>query len=259
MSIEVTMGLAKDLKIDIPMDSKNYNKLIDYKTRNKSPQYAKRNEFYREHKPTGKDLVRWKYQLYMKDFLRCVWSVDESVGTILDTLKEQGIDDNTIVMYSSDQGFYMGEHGWFDKRFMYEESFRTPLLARWPAQIKPGSENHDLVQNIDFAERRRSNPVLKTTIWCRISTSPKPSSTLRALKRRKICRAKAWFRCSKGKRRTIGALRFTTITMNIPESIRCVATKVLPENGISCFIFMVPMCLEVKSGSCTTCKMIRLK
>jgi arylsulfatase A-like enzyme len=114
--------------------------------------YGERNRFFAEHKLEGKALVKWKYQIYLKDYLRCTAAVDESVGLILDVLKQQGLDDNTIVMYSSDQGFYMGEHGWYDKRFMYEESFSTPLLARWPGVIKPGSVNNDLVQNIDFAE-----------------------------------------------------------------------------------------------------------
>jgi arylsulfatase A-like enzyme len=84
--------------------------------------------------------------------LRTAKSIDESVGAILDFLKANGLDEETIVMYSSDQGFYLGEHGWDDKRFMYEESFRTPLLARWPGKIQPGTVNKDLVQNIDFAE-----------------------------------------------------------------------------------------------------------
>ena len=88
----------------------------------------------------------------MKDYLRCIWAVDESVGKLLDYLEESGLGENTIVMYCSDQGFYMGEHGWFDKRFMYEESYRTPLLVRWPGTVKPGSVNSDLTQNIDFAE-----------------------------------------------------------------------------------------------------------
>ena len=100
----------------------------------------------------GKELTKWKYQTYLKDYLRCIWSVDESVGEIMKSIKEQGLDENTIVIYSSDQGFYMGEHGWFDKRFMYEESFRTPLIVKWPGTVKPGSVNTDLVQNIDFAE-----------------------------------------------------------------------------------------------------------
>jgi len=96
--------------------------------------------------------VKWRYQRYMKDYLGCIASLDENIGRVLDYLAESGLDKNTIVMYSSDQGFYNGEHGWFDKRFMYEESFRTPLVACWPGQIKPGSVNTDLVQNIDFAE-----------------------------------------------------------------------------------------------------------
>jgi arylsulfatase A-like enzyme len=103
-------------------------------------------------KPEGDELTRKKYQWYMQDYLACIAGVDENVGRILDYLKEQGLDKNTIVMYSSDQGFYLGEHGWYDKRWMYEESYRTPLLARWPGTIAPGSRNDDLVQNIDFAE-----------------------------------------------------------------------------------------------------------
>jgi len=98
----------------------------------------------------GKDLALWKYQRYMQDYLKCVKSVDENVGRLLDYLDETGLADNTIVVYTSDQGFYMGEHGWFDKRFMYEESFRTPLVMRYPNGIEKGSVNH-LIQNIDYA------------------------------------------------------------------------------------------------------------
>jgi arylsulfatase A-like enzyme len=83
-----------------------------------------------------KALVRLKYQWYMRDYLACVAGVDENVGRLLDYLDESGLARNTIVIYSSDQGFYLGEHGWFDKRFMYEESFRTPLIARWPGVIR---------------------------------------------------------------------------------------------------------------------------
>ncbi|NQT86197.1 sulfatase [bacterium] len=96
--------------------------------------------------------VRWRYQRYMKDYLGAIAGVDDSVGRVLDYLDKNGLADNTIVMYASDQGFYLGEHGWFDKRFMYKESFRTPLIARWPGVVKPGSVNVDLVQNIDWAE-----------------------------------------------------------------------------------------------------------
>ncbi len=99
----------------------------------------------------GKDLALWKYNRYMQDYLSTVQSVDDGVGQILDYLKEKGLEENTIVVYTSDQGFYLGEHGWFDKRFMYEESFRTPLLVKYPREIKAGTVVDNLVQNLDFA------------------------------------------------------------------------------------------------------------
>ncbi|MCT4648218.1 MAG: sulfatase, partial [Carboxylicivirga sp.] len=139
LDIATSMNLVRDLKAE----GKAYAN---------DPRYKSRREWLAKNKPEGKELVKWKYQTYMKDYLRCIYSVDESVGKIMEALKEQGLDKNTIVMYSSDQGFYMGEHGWFDKRMMYEESFRTPLIVKWPGTVKPGSVNNDLVQNIDFAE-----------------------------------------------------------------------------------------------------------
>jgi arylsulfatase A-like enzyme len=99
----------------------------------------------------GKDLALWKYNRYMHDYLRTIQSVDDGVGQVLDYLKENGLEENTIVVYTSDQGFYLGEHGWFDKRFMYEESFRTPILMKYPKEIEPGTVVDELVQNIDFA------------------------------------------------------------------------------------------------------------
>ncbi len=113
--------------------------------------YQPINEAFLKNPPTGDSLTKWKYQRYMEDYLACIRAVDDNVGRVLDYLKENGLDKNTIVVYTSDQGFYLGEHGWFDKRFMYEESFRTPLLVRYPPLVKPGSVNRDLVQNIDFA------------------------------------------------------------------------------------------------------------
>ena len=98
-----------------------------------------------------KELALWKYDRYMKDYLRTVQSVDDGVGEVLDYLDENGLADNTIVVYTSDQGFYLGEHGWFDKRFMYEESFRTPILMRYPKEVKAGTVVDQLVQNLDFA------------------------------------------------------------------------------------------------------------
>jgi arylsulfatase A-like enzyme len=99
----------------------------------------------------GDDLYLWKYQRYMRDYLACIRSVDENIGRLLDYLDENGLTDNTLVVYTSDQGFYMGEHGWFDKRFMYEQSLRTPLLMRAPKGYDVKGEIAELVQNIDFA------------------------------------------------------------------------------------------------------------
>jgi arylsulfatase A-like enzyme len=96
--------------------------------------------------------VRWKYQRYIKDYLRCVAAVDDSIGRVLDYLEESGLADNTVVIYSSDQGWYLGDHGWYDKRWMYEESLTMPLIVRWPGVVEPGSTNADMVSNVDFAE-----------------------------------------------------------------------------------------------------------
>ena len=96
--------------------------------------------------------MRWKYQRYMQDYLATISSVDDNVGKVLDYLDENGLYENTIVVYTSDQGFYLGEHGWFDKRFIYDESFKTPLLIRWPNRIKPGTTREEMVQNLDFAQ-----------------------------------------------------------------------------------------------------------
>jgi len=102
-------------------------------------------------KLTDEDIVRWKYQRYMHDYLGAVAAVDDGVGRLLDYLDEKGLAENTIVVYTSDQGFYLGDFGWFDKRFMYEESLRMPLLVRWPDRIKPGSIADAMVLNLDFA------------------------------------------------------------------------------------------------------------
>jgi arylsulfatase A-like enzyme len=100
---------------------------------------------------SDKEKTSWKYQRYMRDYLACISSVDDNIGRALDYLEENGLTDNTIVVYTSDQGFYLGEHGWFDKRFMYSESFKTPLMVRWPESIPPGSKSDEMVQNLDFA------------------------------------------------------------------------------------------------------------
>jgi arylsulfatase A-like enzyme len=100
---------------------------------------------------SGDERLGWMYRHYLEDYLGCVASVDEGVGTLLDSLHELGLEENTVVVYTSDQGFYLGEHGWFDKRFMYEQSLRTPLLVRWPGVIAPGSTEDRIVSNVDFA------------------------------------------------------------------------------------------------------------
>ncbi len=114
--------------------------------------YSAQNNLLKNANLKGEDLAVWKFERYIKDYLSCVQSVDDNVGRLIDYLKQNGLDKNTIVVYSSDQGFYLGEHGWFDKRFMYEESFKTPLIIRWPATIKPGTINNNLVMNLDVTE-----------------------------------------------------------------------------------------------------------
>ena len=113
--------------------------------------YMPRNREFLSKNLTGKKLVEWKYQNYIRDYMAVIASVDESVGRLLTYLDEHHLTDNTIIVYTSDQGFYMGEHGWFDKRFMYEESFHTPLIISYPKHIQPKSECNQMVQNIDFA------------------------------------------------------------------------------------------------------------
>ena len=145
MTIARTMT-ASDLKLTPPRN------LTPDQLATWNAAYAPKNEAFRKANLEGKDLVRWKYQRYMKDYLRCVASVDDNIGRVLDWLDETGLAKNTVVLYSSDQGFYLGDHGWFDKRFMYEESFRMPLMVRWPGRIKAGSKCEALTSNLDFGE-----------------------------------------------------------------------------------------------------------
>ncbi len=113
--------------------------------------YGPENEAFYKANLSGIALIEWKYQRYAKDFLRSVASMDREIGRMLQYLEESGLAENTIVIYSSDQGFYIGEHGWYDKRWMYEESLRMPLIIRWPGVLEGNQKNNDLVQNIDFA------------------------------------------------------------------------------------------------------------
>ena len=96
-------------------------------------------------------MVQWKYRRYMRNYLSTVKAVDDGVGRLLDYLDDHGLAENTLVIYSSDQGFYLGEHGWYDKRWMFEESFRMPFIARWPGKIQAGAKPDELIQNIDYA------------------------------------------------------------------------------------------------------------
>jgi arylsulfatase A-like enzyme len=145
MTIARTMN-ANDLKLRAPGNLTTEQLAVWNKA------YGPKNEAFEQANLEGDDLVRWKYQRYIKDYLRCVASVDDNVGRVLDYLDETGLAENTIVVYTSDQSFYLGEHGWFDKRFMYEESHRTPLMVRWPGKIKAGSRCDALTLNLDFAE-----------------------------------------------------------------------------------------------------------
>ena len=145
MTIAKTMN-DRDLKLVFPRN------LTDEQRAAWEAAYGPKNEAYRQANLSGKEEVRWKYQRYIKDYLRCITAVDESVGTLLDYLDESGLAENTIVIYSSDQGFYLGEHGWFDKRWIFEESLRTPLKVRWPGVVQPGTTNGEIVSNLDFPE-----------------------------------------------------------------------------------------------------------
>jgi arylsulfatase A-like enzyme len=114
--------------------------------------YDPKREAFRSANLSGDALVRWKYRRYMEDYLGSIASVDDNLGRLLTYLEEAGLAENTVVVYASDQGFFLGEHGWYDKRWMYEESLRMPLIVRWPGVVPPGSGNADLVQNLDLAQ-----------------------------------------------------------------------------------------------------------
>ncbi|HCO67452.1 MAG TPA: sulfatase [Dysgonomonas sp.] len=165
MSIGKDMELVQDLKVEelgaaaaTPYDKISYRSLkgeLDRMTPEEREAWDKfykpRNAKFLDAKLEGQELIKWKYQNYIKDYLRCIKSIDDAVGEVLNYLDKNNLKENTIVVYTSDQGFYMGEHGWFDKRFMYEESFRTPLIMRYPKAIKAGTKSEALVQNIDYA------------------------------------------------------------------------------------------------------------
>ncbi|MEM7785476.1 MAG: sulfatase [Planctomycetota bacterium] len=165
MEIDRHMHPVYDLFTDPPKDwdgdpdmktdksgIRNMKKMTQEQLATWNAAYADENKAFADAKLTGKELVRWKYQRYVKNYLRCVRGVDDSVGRIMQYLQDNNLEDKTVVVYSSDQGFYVGDHGWYDKRWMYEESLKMPLIVKWPGQTKPGSENRNLVQNLDYAE-----------------------------------------------------------------------------------------------------------
>ena len=161
MSISKDMDLVYDLKLadkDSLIHGRSdleywgrwmYNNLNPEQKKAWDAHYDVVIEKFKEANLSGEELDKWKYQQYMRDYLRVITSVDRNVGRVLDYLEKEGLLENTLIIYTSDQGFYMGEHGWFDKRWMYEESFRTPLLVRYPGGVK--GEIDEMVQNIDYA------------------------------------------------------------------------------------------------------------
>ena len=147
-----------------------------------------------------KELANWQYQRYIKEYLRCVASIDDNVGRMLDYLDEEGIADDTLVIYTSDQGFFLGDHGWYDKRFMYEESLRMPFLVRYPREIQPGSSCDAMALNIDFAET-----------WLDYAGLPIQTT----------CRERVYDPFSTAKHPTIGATQCTTATGCISHITMC--------------------------------------
>jgi arylsulfatase A-like enzyme len=155
MSIEKNMSMLSDLKVveegHLSGEMTRWMKGTRDVLSQYIDHYAWRAADRKAKNLSGADLVRWKYQAYLRDYLGTVKAVDENVGRLLDALDRLGLADNTLVVYSSDQGFYLGEHGWFDKRWMLEESYRMPLMMRWPGHIPAGQRCDALVQNIDYA------------------------------------------------------------------------------------------------------------
>lgn len=155
MSISKDMQMGYDLKmfptIEAMRKEGNFARMTDKQFEAYANYYRPIYEELKSKNLSGKDLAEWKYRRYMIDYLNTAESMDRNIGRVLDYLKANNLEDNTLVVYLSDQGFYMGEHGWFDKRWMYEESFRTPLVAKMPGVIKPNSKIDNLVSNVDLA------------------------------------------------------------------------------------------------------------
>ena len=165
LEVDRHMDLNYDLFVDLTPD---YNQPASQKRQDRSAwhnmkrmteeqlkawraAYGPRDEAFHKAKLTGKELVRWKYQRYAKNYLRSVKGVDESLGRLQNILRELELEENTVVIYCSDQGFYIGDHGWYDKRWMYDESLKMPFIVKWPGVAKPGSRDKHLIQNLDYA------------------------------------------------------------------------------------------------------------
>lgn len=154
MSIEKTMKIGYDLKMKSDTDKLASSFLARMNPAQRqawNTYYDRIENDFQKRNLTGRALTEWKFQRYMKDYYSTVLSLDRNIGRILDYLDQNDLTKNTIVVYTSDQGFYLGEHGWFDKRFMYEESMRTPLIIRYPGVIKPGTVSNQMISNVDFA------------------------------------------------------------------------------------------------------------
>ncbi|MSU64954.1 MAG: DUF4976 domain-containing protein [Opitutus sp.] len=153
LEISKVMNLPVDLKVFPPGQwSSEFAPMSDEQRAEWARVFGPRNESFFKANLQGQELTRWKYQEYMKDYLRCIKSVDDSVRRLLEELKSEGLASNTVGIYSSDQGFYNGEHGWFDKRWIYEESLHMPFIIRWPGVVKSGTRFNEFIQNIDYAE-----------------------------------------------------------------------------------------------------------
>lgn len=150
MTVTKTMRLKEDLKVGA--ENEDFVKRMNPAQRKAwLAYYDQVTADFKKQNLTGRALDEWKYQRYMQDYLGTLRSLDRNVGRVLDYLDKTGLAENTIVIYSSDQGFYLGEHGWFDKRFMYEESHHMPMLIRYPKRIKPGTIDRAIHNNTDFA------------------------------------------------------------------------------------------------------------
>ncbi len=166
VTIEDYMDLNYDLFLDLtpdfvrgkpgksedPSSWRNMQRMSEDQMRVWREAYGPKDAAFHAANFSGKDLLRWKFQRYVKNYLRTIKGVDESVGRLVAKLEALNLSDNTIVIYSSDQGFYLGDHGWFDKRWMYEESLMMPFIVKWPGVIDPGSRSKELIQNLDYAE-----------------------------------------------------------------------------------------------------------